>query len=117
MDTSDNDDIGMTLVKHLLFDRILPILPVESTLTTYSQVEQDQFFVSCRSVILNLAISGHFDAVVEEHLNAIDTVLQDEEITSDNITNDALHSILVLLRLLSDVAEFYCCLLYTSRCV
>lgn len=107
MDTSDNDDIGMTLVKHLLFDRILPILPVESTLTTYSQVEQDQFFVSCRSVILNLAISGHFDAVVEEHLNAIDTVLQDEEITSDNITNDALHSILVLLRLLSDVAEFY----------
>ncbi|CAI4055633.1 GTPase-activating protein IRA1 SKDI_02G2510 [Saccharomyces kudriavzevii IFO 1802] len=96
-----------SLTKHLFYDRLLLILPIESNLKTYADVEGDQIFNSCRSVILNIAITKDLNTIIENTIGLIELIVQDEEITSDNITDDIAHSILVLLRLLSDVFEYY----------
>ncbi len=39
-----NTYMSDTLTKHVFFSKILPILPVESSLRTYQEVEQQDFF-------------------------------------------------------------------------
>ena len=102
-----NSPMEYSLTKHLFFDRLLLVLPIESNLKTYADVEADSVFNSCRSIILNIAITKDLNPIIENTLGLIDLIVQDEEITSDNITDDIAHSILVLLRLLSDVFEYY----------
>lgn len=95
-----------TLVYHLFFDRILPVLPVESTLTTYREVESDQFFISCRGVIMNVALSRDLNPVIDYSLQLIESLTESRELISDEINEDVAQSVLVLLRLLSDTLEF-----------
>lgn len=96
-----------TLVKHLFFDRMFPILPIESSLETYTEVEHDIMFLSCRSVILNVAISQDLAPIIEQSLDLIDLILRSKKITSPNVPKEAVESICVVLRLLSDIMEFY----------
>ena len=102
-----NSPMEYSLTKHLFFDSLLLVLPIESNLKTYADVEADSVFNSCRSIILNIAITKDLNPIIENTLGLIDLIVQDEEITSGNITDDIAHSILVLLRLLSDVFEYY----------
>ncbi|EJS44753.1 ira1p [Saccharomyces arboricola H-6] len=104
---SGNTPMEYSLTKHLFFDRILLILPIESNFKAYADVEADQVFNSCRSIILNIAVTKDLNPIIENTLGLIDLIVQGEEITSDNITDDIAHSVLVLLRLLSDVFEYY----------
>ncbi|EDO16305.1 hypothetical protein Kpol_1053p43 [Vanderwaltozyma polyspora DSM 70294] len=108
MEELPNDQFMVnTLLKHLYFDRLFPMLPIESALSTYREVESDLLFLSCRSVILNVAISQDLGPVVQQTLDLIDLILRNENINSPNITEDAIHSIFVMIRLLSDVMEYY----------
>ena len=84
-----------SLTKHLYFDRLLHILPVGSKLKTYADVEADQVFNSCRSIILNIAITKDLNPIIENTLKVIDLIVQDEEITSDKITDDIAHLSLI----------------------
>ncbi|CCF57120.1 hypothetical protein KAFR_0C01250 [Kazachstania africana CBS 2517] len=95
------------LIHHLYFDRIYPILPIESTLQTFSEVEEDPFYISCRAVVMQVAISENMNGISEQTLALIQLIIKDDYIISSNISEDAIHSILVLLRLLSDSMEYY----------
>lgn len=105
--TADENAVTVPLLKHLYHKKILSILPIESNFETYTEVEADQFFISCRSLIMNIALSSDLNDVVENTLNLIDIIIQDNEIISSQITDKAIHSILILLRLLSDIIEYY----------
>lgn len=105
---NDGNDTSLTtsLVKHLLFERILPLLPIESTLSTYSEVENLPYFGQCRTLIMNIAIAENLNSVIEQALALIDLLVNGEEIISDFITIDVIQSVLVVLRLLCDIMEY-----------
>ena len=102
-----NDTNNLPLVNHLYFERILPMLPVESHFETYTEVEKEQLYISCRSVIMKIAISSDVNDIIDNTLNVINTIIKDHRIISSKISMDSIHSILVLLRLLCDVVEYY----------
>ncbi|EJS41849.1 ira2p [Saccharomyces arboricola H-6] len=106
-----NDDaqpsyMTRSLVKHILFDRILPILPVQSNLRTFSEVEEYSSFMSCKSVLINIAVSRDLNAIVECSLDLIQSLLQGKEIIMDSSNGDVVESILIILRLLCDGLEY-----------
>ena len=103
---SKSSRMTRTLVNHILFERILPILPVESNLSTYSEVEEYSSFISCRSVLINVTVSRDANAMVEGTLELIESLLQGHEIISDKGSSDVIESILIILRLLSDALEY-----------
>ncbi|CAI4776024.1 BDM_1a_G0048530.mRNA.1.CDS.1 [Saccharomyces cerevisiae] len=103
---SKSSRMTRTLVNHILFERILPILPVESNLSTYSEVEEYSSFISCRSVLINVTVSQDANAMVEGTLELIESLLQGHEIISDKGSSDVIESILIILRLLSDALEY-----------
>ena len=96
-----------SLLTHLFLERILPILPIESDYRTYHRVEADASFLSCRSLVLNVAVFKDINPVIEQILDLIELILQNEDITSTKLSDDAMQSILILLRLLSDTMEYY----------
>ncbi|CCH61653.1 hypothetical protein TBLA_0F01100 [Henningerozyma blattae CBS 6284] len=96
-----------TLSKHIFFDRLLPILPIESSPRTYEEVESMPFFLSLRTLIMNVAISHGLDPIIKQILDLTNLILQDETIISAAISDEARNSILILSRLLSDTME--CC--------
>jgi len=104
---NNSNDGNVPLVNHLYLERIYPMLPVESHFETYLDVEKDQLYISCRSVIMNIAISSNVNDIIENTLNAIDMITKDHRIISSKISTGSIHSILVLLRLLCDVVEYY----------
>lgn len=95
-----------TLCKHVFFDRLLPILPIESQFKTYNEVESLPFFLSLRSLIMNIAISHGLDPIIKQYLNLIEIILQNDTIIANSITDDARNSILILTRLISDTMEY-----------
>ncbi|GMM54638.1 hypothetical protein DAKH74_012540 [Maudiozyma humilis] len=104
---SNSSEESVPLVRHLFFERIYPLLPVESHWSTYTEVETDQLYISCRSVVMNIAISSDLNAIVTNTLDVIDLIVQDHRIISSRLPPEACHSVLVLLRLLCDVVEYY----------
>lgn len=96
-----------SLVKHIYFERILPVLPIESTFRSYSEVEADETYLMCRSVIMDVAVSQNINPIVEQSVSLIDLILQEGNIISGNLSEEAIQSILVLVRLLSDNLEYY----------
>lgn len=105
---TENTYMTDTLTKHVFFSKLLPILPVESSLRTYQEVEQQEFFLYCRSVAINIAISRDINPVIENALDLIDELLANElSIISQNIGDDTIQSILIVVRLLSDIMEYY----------
>ncbi|CCD23317.1 Ras GTPase activating protein IRA2 NDAI_0B02820 [Naumovozyma dairenensis CBS 421] len=96
-----------TLVKHFFNERIFPILPIESGFPSYLEVESEPSYISCRSVIMNIAISKDLNPIAEQTMNLIETILKNESIISQNTTESAIQSILALLRLLSDTMEYF----------
>lgn len=64
-----NSPMEYSLTKHLFFDRLLLILPIESNLKTYSDVEADPVFNSCRTIILNIAITKDLNPIIEDTLS------------------------------------------------
>ncbi|SMN19557.1 similar to Saccharomyces cerevisiae YBR140C IRA1 GTPase-activating protein that negatively regulates RAS by converting it from the GTP-to the GDP-bound inactive form [Maudiozyma saulgeensis] len=105
---SANHFMTDTLAKHLFFDRIFPLLPIKSNISTYQEVELNEFFLSCRAVILNVAIARDINSVVRNNLDLIELIAQNEKLTeNNNINEDSLNSLLILVRLLSDTLEYY----------
>ena len=97
-----------SLVKRLYEEKLYHVLPIHSSYNTYEEVEKDEYFLSFRSIILNVAVSRDLNVVVEETLNTIDNVLNGKpDIVSDNVTEDMMQSILVSIRLLSGTMEYY----------
>ncbi|CCK72560.1 GTPase-activating protein IRA1 KNAG_0K01960 [Huiozyma naganishii CBS 8797] len=96
-----------SLARHLFFSKILPLLPIESSSHNYQEVENGTFYLSCRSVAFNITVHRNLNPVVKNSLDLIDYILQDEPITSNKLNEDSMHSILVVVRLLSDLLEFY----------
>lgn len=96
-----------SLVKHLCFERILPLLPVESTLRDYSDVEADEMFLMCRSVLMDAAVAQDINPIVDQMASLMELILRDGTIIAAEVTEEAVQSILVLARLLSDVLEYY----------
>lgn len=106
---SDNDPSNAvkSLVKHLYFERILPVLPVESYLKTYGEVEANETFLMCRSVIMDVSVAQDLNAVIEETVTLIELILRDSDIIGENVSAEAVQSILALIRLLSDSLEYF----------
>lgn len=96
-----------SLVHHLFNKRLIHILPIESSNKTYDEVEQNQFYLSFRSILVSIAVSRDLNIVTEQNLNLIDKILNGECIISDSISDDAIQSIIVLIRLLSNSMEYY----------
>ncbi|CCF59180.1 hypothetical protein KAFR_0G01460 [Kazachstania africana CBS 2517] len=106
-DAHDSNDFMIdTLTRHIFFERIFPLLPIESNLRTYQEVEANEFYTSCRSVVLNVAVSRNLNAIINHSLDLIDQILQNHRIISNQLGEESIQSILVLLRLLSDVTEY-----------
>ncbi|CCE61164.1 hypothetical protein TPHA_0A00790 [Tetrapisispora phaffii CBS 4417] len=120
-----NRNVAMTttLVRHLLKERIYQLLPINSSYSTYIDVEADVYFLSSRSVLLNVAISQDIEPIVTNVLDLIDLVLQFglpddaddddattgdklETITDSHVGDQAVQSICLLLRLLTDILEY-----------
>lgn len=96
-----------SMVNYLFFSRLLPLLPVESTATSYTEVETEPFFLSIRSVLMKIAVFKDLNTVIENALNLLESILDDEDIISGKINPDAIQSTLIVVRLLSDILEFY----------
>lgn len=107
MSDSNSPEMVKALVKHLFFERILPVLPVESYLRTYGEVEANETFLMCRSVIMDVSVAQDVSAVVEQTVILVEMILKDEDIIGDNVSAEAVQSILALIRLLSDSLEYY----------
>lgn len=96
------------LSKHLFFSKILPILPVESSLRTCQEVEQQDFFLHCRSIVISIAISRDLNPILENAMDLIDELLGNEaSIISQKIDDDTVQSILIVTRLMTDIMEYY----------
>ncbi|KAG0670072.1 hypothetical protein C6P45_002867 [Maudiozyma exigua] len=108
---SSNHFMTDTLAKHLFFDRIFPLLPIKSNIATYQDVEINEFFLSCRAVILNVAIARDINSVIKNNLDLIDLIIHNGNLVNDKnsamINQDSLNSLLILVRLLSDTLEYY----------
>lgn len=96
-----------SLVHYLFNERLIHLLPIESSYKTYEDVEQNQFFLSFRSILVSVAVSRDLNIVTEQNLDLIDKILNDETIISDRISDAAIQSILVLIRVLSNSMEYY----------
>lgn len=100
-----------TLAKHLFFDRIFPLLPIKSNISNYQDVEMNDFFLSCRAVILNVAIARDINSVINNNLDLIELIVQNGKLIDDKnnviTSQDSLNSLLILFRLLSDTLEYY----------
>lgn len=107
MSNKDSPEMVRSLVKHLFFERILPVLPVESYLKTYGEVEANETFLMCRSVIMDVSVAQDVNAVVEETITLIELILREGDIIGENISPEAVQSILALIRLLSDSLEYF----------
>lgn len=96
------------LVKHLYFERILPLLPIKSNISTYQEVELNDFFLACRAVILNVGVTKNINSVIEQNLDLIEIIVNNGKTTAKkNYDEESLQSILILVRLLSDALEYY----------
>ena len=95
------------LIHHIYFGRIYAILPCKSSMLTCSEVEALPFYLSCRSLILNIGVTYGLDCLIEETLNLVDDILKGQVVISNKVKDPELSSILVLLRLLSDSIEYY----------
>ncbi|CAB4253634.1 GTPase-activating protein IRA1 [Maudiozyma barnettii] len=105
---TSNHFMTNTLARHLFFDRIFPLLPIKSNTSSYQEVELNEFFLSCRAVILNVAIARDINSVIHNNLDLIELIAQNEKLTeNNNINEDSLNSLLILVRLLSDTLEYY----------
>ena len=97
-----------SLIKRLYEERLYNLLPINSSHKTYEDVEKDKSYLSYRSIILNVALSRDLNVIIEQTVNVIDKILNDEpNIASENITDEMIHSILVLIRLLNGILEYY----------
>ncbi|CCK72454.1 Ras GTPase activating protein IRA2 KNAG_0K00890 [Huiozyma naganishii CBS 8797] len=95
------------LLKYIYVDRLYQLLPVESVFKTYDQVEADSYFISCRSIILNVAVSRDLNVVAKHTLDLTDSILEGNDIISPEVTVDAIQSVLVLVRLLNNSMQYY----------
>lgn len=107
MSTRDDWTMVKSLVRHLYVERILPLLPVESTLADYCAVESNETYLMCRSVLMDVAVAQDVNAVVDQTVSLAELILRDGSIISAECSEEAVQSILVLLRLLSDILEYY----------
>lgn len=95
-----------TLLRHVFFSKLLPILPVESANRFYQEVERQEYFTVCRTLIFNVAITRDLNTILENGLDLIDMILKNEDITSEKLNTDSKQSILVITRLLCDTLEY-----------
>ncbi|GMM57285.1 GTPase-activating protein [Maudiozyma humilis] len=97
-----------TLTRHLLFERIFPLLPVRSGAASYQEVELNEVYLSCRAVLLNVAVSRDISGAVNGILDLVDLITQSKALVAqENVNLDTVHSVLILVRLLSDLLEYY----------
>lgn len=98
--------INETLIRHVFFSKLLPILPVESASRSYQEVENQEYYAVCRTLIFNVGVIRDLNSIIENALDLIDMILKNEEIISEDLSTDAKHSILVITRLLCDTLEY-----------
>ncbi|SCU84295.1 LAMI_0C06964g1_1 [Lachancea mirantina] len=85
------------------YELIYNALPFQSNRSTYADVESDVLFENCRTILFNVASVHDIDPIVQETLRLVDIITKKED--SASLSTSVLHSLVVLLRLLSDVAE------------
>lgn len=107
MSSSGSSSMVNSLVRHLYFERVLPLLPVESTLQTYCDVEADETFLMCRAVLMDVAVNQDVNPIINQTASLVELILRDGTIISEECRDEAVQSILVLSRLLSDILEYY----------
>ncbi|CEP64236.1 RasGAP domain-containing protein LALA0_S10e05600g [Lachancea lanzarotensis] len=85
------------------YELIFNSLPIKSGTGGYVEVESEPSFASCRLILFNLATTYGIDAVLEESMRLIEIITKQQKTSS--LSEKALCSLIVLLRLLSDTAE------------
>ncbi|KAM3161127.1 Ras-GAP domain-containing protein [Lachancea thermotolerans] len=85
------------------YELIFNILPVKSGGNGTGEVESDPFFNNCRTLLFNLSTTYSVEFAIEETLRLIEVITKQQKTSA--LSEKALISLLVLLRLLSDIAE------------
>ncbi|GAV47238.1 hypothetical protein ZYGR_0H00790 [Zygosaccharomyces rouxii] len=93
-----------SLVNHMYWERILPILPHEVGHGQYHDVESNEVFLMHRGIIMDVSYSQGFDPVVQASLEVIESILGKQQ-NILQLNEEQIQSILVLVRLLSDNME------------
>ncbi|CUS22629.1 LAQU0S06e02366g1_1 [Lachancea quebecensis] len=85
------------------YELIFNILPVKSGDNGTGEVERDSFFNNCRTLLFNLSTTYSIEFAIEETIRLIEVITKQQK--TSTLSEKALISLLVLLRLLSDIAE------------
>ncbi|CDF87615.1 BN860_10462g1_1 [Zygosaccharomyces bailii CLIB 213] len=93
-----------SLVKHIYWERILPLLPYETGHGQYHEVESDETFLLNRAVTMDVSYSQGLNPVVEMSVELVEHILGKQAVLQ--VDEKAIQSILVLVRLLSDNMEY-----------
>ncbi|AGO12380.1 AaceriAER025Cp [[Ashbya] aceris (nom. inval.)] len=112
------------MVKNLIcriFNRLEQLLPTELNYSLYSDVERHPIFSNARLALLNAGVTQGLQLVVDPLLEVIERIAEKNRPVSgmtsgvssavaavgvmESYTEDVLHSLLVMLRLLNDITE------------
>ncbi|SCU90650.1 LADA_0F05556g1_1 [Lachancea dasiensis] len=85
------------------FELVFNSLPIKSGNGDYNEVENDPTFVNSRLLLINAATTYNINSTIEETLQQINIITKQQQINT--LSEKALHSLIVVLRLLSDIAE------------
>lgn len=85
------------------YELVYNLLPVQSSNSSYYEVESDPFFENCRLLLFNTSTSCGIDSIVEDTLRLIEIITKQQKV--ELLSENALNSMAVILRLFSDIAE------------
>ncbi|SCU85403.1 LANO_0C04170g1_1 [Lachancea nothofagi CBS 11611] len=85
------------------YELIFSALPIKSGNGGFAEVESESVFGNCRLLLINVATTYNIDSVAEESMRLIELITKQQKTTS--LSEKSLSSLIVLLRLLSDIAE------------
>ncbi|AMD22856.1 HHR087Cp [Eremothecium sinecaudum] len=93
-----------TLYEHI-FVQLKQLLPIESSMSTYAEIENEPFYVNARLALFNLGIVEGLETMIRHFLKLMDKIILKQGSGTERFNEDELNSLLVLLRLLNDIIE------------
>lgn len=98
-------DPVQSLIRHIYWERILPLLPHEVGHGTYQDVESDEAYLMHRGVVMDVSYSQGLDNIVRMSLETVEAILGKQRIILQ-LEEEEIQSIIILVRLLSDNMEY-----------
>ncbi|CCE65652.1 hypothetical protein TPHA_0M00770 [Tetrapisispora phaffii CBS 4417] len=94
------------LCYNVICDRIYQFLPVKSSFTYYTQVEEFEVFLKCRDILLTVVAKDRLHHILIHIMNCIEKKILTNNMAITEVTFEQFQSIIVLMRLLNDLIEY-----------